>query len=153
MTCSYGQWVGQKPYCDPGGVHIFHTQLFDAFSSGVGHRQKRIKISVILGKLTRIFLFQIVVYCPYPGTIENGQILLVGVIGKYEYRSYVKRIGHNDVIEYQCSKVSIVVFVCVESHFTNFYFPFIENKYKFYKLLSRFSKQHKSDISGIFVQN
>ena len=21
MTCSYGQWVGQKPYCDPGGVH------------------------------------------------------------------------------------------------------------------------------------
>ena len=32
MTCSYGQWVGQKPYCDPGEVHAFHTQLCDAFS-------------------------------------------------------------------------------------------------------------------------
>ena len=118
---------------------FFHKQLFDAFSSGVGRRQKRIKISVILGKLSQIFFFQILVYCPYPGTIENGQILLVGVIGKYEYRSYVKRIGHNDVIEYQCNKVSISVFVCMESHFTYFYFPFIENKCKYYMLLSRFT--------------
>ncbi len=44
------------------------------------------------------------VYCPYPGTIKNGQILLVGVIGKYEYRPYVRRIGHNEQIEYQCNK-------------------------------------------------
>ena len=43
-------------------------------------------------------------YCPYPGTIKNGQILLVGVIGKYEYRQYVRRIGHNEEIEYQCAK-------------------------------------------------
>ncbi|KAK2168060.1 hypothetical protein LSH36_21g11019 [Paralvinella palmiformis] len=44
------------------------------------------------------------VYCPYPGTIENGIILLVGVIGKYEYRSYVKRTEHNQEIQYHCSK-------------------------------------------------
>ena len=45
-----------------------------------------------------------VVYCNYPGTIENGQILLVGAIGKYEYRHYVRRIGHNEKIEYICHK-------------------------------------------------
>ena len=44
-------------------------------------------------------------YCDYPGKIKNGEILLVGEIGKYEYREYVRRIGHNEQIEYQCTKV------------------------------------------------
>ena len=44
------------------------------------------------------------VYCKYPGTIDNGDVLLVGRIGKYEYRPYVKRIGHNDQIEFHCHK-------------------------------------------------
>ena len=44
------------------------------------------------------------VFCQYPGTIENGQILLVGVIGKYEYRPYVRRVAHNDQIEFTCDK-------------------------------------------------
>ncbi|XP_064649036.1 sushi, von Willebrand factor type A, EGF and pentraxin domain-containing protein 1-like isoform X2 [Lineus longissimus] len=59
LTCSYGEWVGDKPYCEP-------------------------------------------VYCPYPGTIKHGKILLKGVIGKYEYRDYVKRIGQGQEIEFQC---------------------------------------------------
>ncbi|ELT92507.1 hypothetical protein CAPTEDRAFT_223767 [Capitella teleta] len=44
------------------------------------------------------------VYCEYPGTINNGDVLLVGRIGKYEYRSYVKGTGHNEVIEFHCHK-------------------------------------------------
>lgn len=43
-------------------------------------------------------------FCPYPGTIKYGHILLVGVIGKYEYRPYVRRIGHNEQIEFHCDK-------------------------------------------------
>jgi hypothetical protein len=31
-------------------------------------------------------------------------VLLVGKIGKYEYRPYVKYIGHNEQIEFQCDK-------------------------------------------------
>ena len=31
-------------------------------------------------------------------------MLLVGVIGKYEYMDYVKRIGHNKEIEFNCDK-------------------------------------------------
>ncbi|KAK2184378.1 hypothetical protein NP493_268g03054 [Ridgeia piscesae] len=44
------------------------------------------------------------VYCNYPGTVEHGQVLLVGIIGKYEYRPYVRRIGQNEKIEFNCEK-------------------------------------------------
>ena len=30
------------------------------------------------------------VYCPFPGFIDNGKILLVGNMGLYEYRPYVR---------------------------------------------------------------
>ena len=51
------------------------------------------------------FVFiHLVDYCDYPGEIKHGQVLLVGVIGKYEYRHYVKRIGHNEKVEYVCDK-------------------------------------------------
>ena len=43
-------------------------------------------------------------YCEYPGTIKNGQIYLVGVTGKFEYRHYISRISHNEKIEYHCGK-------------------------------------------------
>ena len=48
------------------------------------------------------------VYCPYPGTIDNGMILLVGVIGKYEYRPYVRNVGNYQQIEYQCDEVRVI---------------------------------------------
>ena len=46
-------------------------------------------------------------FCDHPGSIANGKILLVGVIGKYEYRPYVKNVWHNQEIEYHCDKVSV----------------------------------------------
>jgi hypothetical protein len=30
------------------------------------------------------------VYCPFPGFIDHGKILLVGEMGLYEYRPYVR---------------------------------------------------------------
>lgn len=47
--------------------------------------------------------------CEYPGTIDNGEILLVGVIGKFIYRPYVRKIFHNEKIEYRCSKYYTLV--------------------------------------------
>ncbi len=33
--------------------------------------------------------------------------MLVGVIGKYEYRPYVRRVGNYQQIEYQCDEVGL----------------------------------------------
>jgi hypothetical protein len=38
--------------------------------------------------ILRLFLFT--VYCPFPGFIDHGKILLVGEMGLYEYRPYVR---------------------------------------------------------------
>ncbi|XP_015605333.1 uncharacterized protein LOC107272574 isoform X2 [Cephus cinctus] len=44
------------------------------------------------------------VYCPFPGYIPHGKILLVGNMGVYDYRSYVKRIVNNKQIMYDCDR-------------------------------------------------
>ncbi|CAH1957213.1 unnamed protein product [Acanthoscelides obtectus] len=44
------------------------------------------------------------VYCPYPGLVENGKILLVGNMGLYDYRPYVKKVANNKQIMYDCDK-------------------------------------------------
>ncbi|XP_025833136.1 sushi, von Willebrand factor type A, EGF and pentraxin domain-containing protein 1 isoform X2 [Agrilus planipennis] len=44
------------------------------------------------------------VFCPYPGFFENGKILLVGNMGLYDYRPYVKKIKNNKQIMYDCDK-------------------------------------------------
>ncbi|CAH1787575.1 unnamed protein product [Owenia fusiformis] len=43
-------------------------------------------------------------YCPWVGGIPHCKVLLVGVIGKYEYRSYARKVGHNEQIEFQCDR-------------------------------------------------
>lgn len=50
------------------------------------------------------FLLFSVVYCPFPGTIENGKVLLVGSMGVYDYRPYVKRVTNDRQIVYECNK-------------------------------------------------
>ncbi|XP_066142350.1 sushi, von Willebrand factor type A, EGF and pentraxin domain-containing protein 1 [Euwallacea fornicatus] len=44
------------------------------------------------------------VFCPYPGLVENGKILLVGNMGLYDYRPYVKKVANNKQIMYDCDK-------------------------------------------------
>ncbi|XP_023248020.1 uncharacterized protein LOC106641587 isoform X2 [Copidosoma floridanum] len=44
------------------------------------------------------------VYCPFPGYVQNGKVLLVGNMGVYDYRPYVKRIVNNKQIMYDCDK-------------------------------------------------
>lgn len=44
------------------------------------------------------------VYCSFPGYIEHGKILLVGNMGLYDYRPYVKKIINNKQIMYDCDK-------------------------------------------------
>lgn len=49
-------------------------------------------------------LFLIVVYCPFPGYVENGKVLLVGNMGLYDYRPYVRKVVNNKQIMYDCDK-------------------------------------------------
>ncbi|XP_044746690.1 complement factor H isoform X3 [Coccinella septempunctata] len=44
------------------------------------------------------------VFCPYPGEVINGKILLVGNMGLYDYRPYVKKVVNNKQIMYDCNK-------------------------------------------------
>ncbi|XP_017775518.1 PREDICTED: CUB and sushi domain-containing protein 3 isoform X2 [Nicrophorus vespilloides] len=44
------------------------------------------------------------VYCPFPGFVENGKILLVGNMGLYDYRPYVRKVINNKQIMYDCDK-------------------------------------------------
>nr|XP_014289884.1 sushi, von Willebrand factor type A, EGF and pentraxin domain-containing protein 1 isoform X2 [Halyomorpha halys] len=44
------------------------------------------------------------VYCPFPGYVENGKVLLVGNMGLYDYRPYVRKVTNNKQIMYECNK-------------------------------------------------
>lgn len=49
------------------------------------------------------------VFCPFPGFVENGKVLLVGAMGLYEYRPYVRKIRNNRQIMYQCNRGHILI--------------------------------------------
>ncbi|XP_065203954.1 sushi, von Willebrand factor type A, EGF and pentraxin domain-containing protein 1-like, partial [Planococcus citri] len=60
-------------------------------------------------------------YCPYPGTIDNGKILLVGSMGNYDYRPYVKKVINDRQVVYECDKGYVleggpVGATCVDGH-------------------------------------
>lgn len=60
-------------------------------------------------------------YCPYPGTIDNGKILLVGSMGNYDYRPYVKKVINDRQVVYECDKGFVleggpVGATCVDGH-------------------------------------
>lgn len=44
------------------------------------------------------------VFCPFPGYIPNGKVLLVGNMGVYDFRPYVKKIVNNKQIMYDCDR-------------------------------------------------
>lgn len=44
------------------------------------------------------------VYCAFPGYVANGKVLLVGNMGVYDYRPYVKKVPNNKQIMYDCDK-------------------------------------------------
>lgn len=46
----------------------------------------------------------LLVYCQFPGYIANGKVLLVGNMGLYDYRPYVKKVINNKQIMYDCDK-------------------------------------------------
>ncbi len=66
-------------------------------------------VSVLWMSLLLVALFFFSVFCPFPGFIENGKVLLVGSVGLYEYRPYVRKIRNNRQIMFQCTRGFILV--------------------------------------------
>ncbi|XP_069182645.1 sushi, von Willebrand factor type A, EGF and pentraxin domain-containing protein 1 [Procambarus clarkii] len=44
------------------------------------------------------------VYCPFPGELTHGRVLLVGNMGMYDYRSYVKKVRNNRQLRFACDR-------------------------------------------------
>uniref|UniRef100_A0A0P5PLV4 Sushi, von Willebrand factor type A, EGF and n=1 Tax=Daphnia magna TaxID=35525 RepID=A0A0P5PLV4_9CRUS len=44
------------------------------------------------------------IYCPFPGYIANGKVMLMGNMGYYDYRPYVKKVTNNRQIMYECDR-------------------------------------------------
>jgi hypothetical protein len=42
------------------------------------------------------------IYCSFPGYLENGRVLLVGLTGMYDYKPYIKRVSTGRQIAYEC---------------------------------------------------
>jgi hypothetical protein len=63
------------------------------------------------------------VFCPFPGFVENGKVLLVGAMGLYEYRPYVRKIRNNRQIMFQCDRSYELVggptgATCIDGHWS-----------------------------------
>jgi len=81
--CHFGKWTVITPKCVEG-MDLFETDLETVFE------RKSICIHVV--------------YCPFPGFIENGKVLLVGHMGMYDYRPYVKKVTNNKQILFECDR-------------------------------------------------
>ncbi|CAG0887447.1 unnamed protein product, partial [Cyprideis torosa] len=44
------------------------------------------------------------VFCPFPGQVPNGKVLLIGFMGVYNYRPYVSKVPNDRQIMYECNK-------------------------------------------------
>ena len=67
--------------------------------------------------------FKFLVFCPFPGFVENGKVLLVGAMGLYEYRPYVRKIRNNRQIMFQCNRGHLLVggptgATCIDGHWS-----------------------------------
>ena len=65
----------------------------------------------------------LIVFCPFPGFVENGKVLLVGAMGLYEYRPYVRKIRNNRQIMFQCNREHLLVggptgATCIDGHWS-----------------------------------
>ena len=49
---------------------------------------------LIISDCNLIFPCFFSVYCPFPGYVLNGRVLLVGNMGMYDYRDYVRKVNH-----------------------------------------------------------
>ena len=91
------------PKTDHGMRAVFKCK--DGFSLvGGGPNNSSKHVECRYGNWTGDIPHCIEVYCSFPGYLENGKVLLVGNMGVYDYRPYVKKVPNNKQIMYDCDK-------------------------------------------------
>ncbi|XP_076260368.1 hig-anchoring scaffold protein isoform X2 [Rhynchophorus ferrugineus] len=118
VNCNNGTWT-QMPRCEPAKCQTLPKAprhgMVSAPDMKHGMRAKfRCKdgyqlrgpvfVECSFGNWTGVVPRCEEVFCPYPGLVENGKILLVGNMGLYDYRPYVKKVANNKQIMYDCEK-------------------------------------------------
>ena len=91
------------PKTDHGMKAVFKCK--DGFELiGGGPYNNSFSVECQYGNWTGDIPHCIEVYCPFPGYVENGKVLLVGNMGVYDYRPYVRKVVNNKQIMYDCDK-------------------------------------------------
>lgn len=91
------------PKTDHGMKAVFKCK--DGFTLvGGGPNNSSKQVECRYGNWTGDIPHCIEVYCAFPGYIQNGKVLLVGNMGVYDYRPYVKKVPNNKQIMYDCDK-------------------------------------------------
>lgn len=102
--CSSSDYFDHELMCSfnysPGPCFFFFFFIPSPFSS---------LTTFILSYLSALFracrfCCTILVYCPFPGFLESGRVLLVGHMGMYDYRPYVRKVTNNKQIVYECDR-------------------------------------------------
>jgi hypothetical protein len=44
----------------------------------------------------------VLVSCAYPGKLNSGKIMYIGTLDEYQYKPYMKSVGQNKQIRYEC---------------------------------------------------
>ncbi|XP_076180365.1 hig-anchoring scaffold protein [Ptiloglossa arizonensis] len=91
------------PKTDHGMKAVFKCKDgFELVGGGPSNNSKSVECQY--GNWTGDIPHCIQVFCPFPGFIENGKVFLVGNMGVYDYRPYVKKVVNNKQIMYDCDK-------------------------------------------------
>ncbi|KAK2575996.1 hypothetical protein KPH14_007355 [Odynerus spinipes] len=91
------------PKTDHGMKAVFKCK--DGFELvGGGPLNNSVSVECQYGNWTGDIPHCIQVFCPFPGFIENGKVFLVGNMGVYDYRPYVRKVVNNKQIMYDCDK-------------------------------------------------
>ncbi|KAL2719515.1 protein lev-9 [Vespula squamosa] len=91
------------PKTDHGMRAVFKCK--DGFELvGGGPLNASVSVECQYGNWTGDIPHCVQVFCPFPGFIENGKVFLVGNMGVYDYRPYVRKVVNNKQIMYDCDK-------------------------------------------------
>jgi hypothetical protein len=81
LKCSHGEWVGKIPTCLKS--NNFKTNLVKTHKPKFNYKIQKAN-------------------CNYPGPLVNGKLFYIGTLSEYTYQPYMKSMGQNKQIRYEC---------------------------------------------------
>ena len=143
VTCFNGSLVPQVPFCRPASCRKMPEKPRNGLviAPKLGHGMKAVFKCLDGFRLVGNNMTTCVhgnwtmdsppvcheIYCPFPGSLINGRVLLVGHMGLYDYRPYVKKVPNKKQIAFECDKGFYAVgpagATCVDGHWSPDHMP------------------------------